>query len=371
MSRGILSRSPLAVPAAPYTGPKVTTGPRSERPAADSVPEASVHFWMSGTALGTLVWQCVSDGSGGFFWGLISVEFFSGTYADLADLGPESGEQILPGLMVTDGDAKSWKYDAGVWNYLAPAHGPWTTVESGTSFNLPLAGTEGLQDGDMGISDTEGTAIYWRYSASANEWFRVGVLPTTGTLPQDTVTAAWFDADHLPVVGGLPVGDQGWDDYSGGTVASVSGKVELSTTSSFDLKAHKGLPRERMALIIRDLSATFGSNCEVRAGVWTPVVDELVTWHANQAWGNTWYFGGSTNTNTTAQYGTDTTLEIYYDHVAGKVTVYFDRSATPAYEWTLSAGTTTGDYLMGLAIAGVTAGTTKIICSKFAAIGWT
>lgn len=367
------------MPAVGYAGPRVLTGTREGKPDPASV-QGSIYFW-DGNTLGTLIWAAIIYG-GNPRWSLIQVVDFAGVYEDLFDLEPIDGyELIVPNaISVTTTYATQYRYNApATWELLYPLHAPWVGASYSPDFGLPSAfdPSGALVDGDIGVTNTDSMAIWWRYCDAAKDWFRVAEL---GQLANPALTrASWFDYDHPPVVSGSPVTAQGWDSFTLNSCTLSGGKVNLAGNSTGGLySASTTVPNTgKMAIIITGLEVDFPVGVSGQARAWsgaltTASADRLCSLQANPAWTpSNWHLGGNANTPITgAALSAPQTVEIYVD-AAGPVTVYLDRSPTPALvtnSFTFGSSSSTMRAMMTL--SSITGGTAAIKCEKFAAIAF-
>lgn len=299
--------------------------------------------------------------------------------AGLTALEPiDAYEYIFPGLpVVTTAQQTRYVWDGSAWSYIAPTHGVWIGAENSPDLGLPEYGDEGLADGDMGVSNTAGTPIWWRFCAAAREWFRVAELGQSSDV--SAARASWFDVDHLPVVAGSPVTAQGWDSFTADSCSLVSGSVEIAETATGGLYSATGtVPTGgQMAVIIRDLATVFPVGVTGTATPWGGSLtvassSRRATLQTNPSWSPpTWYIGGASNTSISASVpDTATTVEVYVT-AAGICRVYLDRADTPALTLTgLVLATSSDTRRASLTLSSIAGGTAKIKCTKYAAIAF-
>lgn len=377
MSVGNFSTS--ALPAEAYSGGKVLSGAREAKPDPASV-QGSCYVYSGDVTLGTMIWIAVLV-EGDPKWSLLQVSGFAGGFDDLGNLEPIDAYEFIPAnaVYITTNIGSLYTYDGSGWVFMSPLHAPWVGAALSPDFGLPdpFDASYTLVDGDLGVTNIGDIPIWWRYCDVAKNWFRVAELGQPWEASK--ARASWFDFDHPPVVSGAPVTAQGWDSFTLNSCTLSGGKVNLAGNSTGGLYSASTTvsPTGKMAIIITGLEVDFPVGVAGQARAWsgaltTASADRLCSLQANPAWSPTnWHIGGGGNTPITgATLSASQTVEIYVD-AAGPITVYLDRSPTPALvtnPFTFGSSTSTMRAMMTL--SSITGGTATLKCEKFAAIAF-
>lgn len=205
----------------------------------------------------------------------------------------------------------------------------WTTSSSGVTGIAALYTAAGanLADGDIGIIDTGGSPVTFRYTESVKNWMR--------THPFSTSNAALFVEDAKS--NGFRQQDattNGWDD--GGTAHSYSDPDNIMAASG----SAAYLQTDDLPFTMTEVGFILLHNMKVATGASAEPIFDLRRDDGASPWpnlrlrvnGGLWQIqrsAGTASTGVAYALNTDFCFEIYYNYATGRCWVYNDYSATP------------------------------------------
>lgn len=205
----------------------------------------------------------------------------------------------------------------------------WTTSSAGVAGRdaLYTAAGANLADGDIGIIDTGGSPVTFRYTESVKNWMR--------THPFSTSNAALFVEDAKS--NGFRQQDattNGWGD--GGTAHSYSDPDNIMAASG----SASYLQTDDLPFTMTEVGFILLHNMKIATGATAAPIFDLRRDDGASPWpnlrlrenGGLWQIqrsAGTASTGIAYAQNTDFCFEIYYNYATGRCWVYNDYSATP------------------------------------------